>query len=154
MDTEPAVVDAGVRIDAFCDILIKGGPGSLMRGFIVTRGGRYRGIGTAVSLLQAVNEQQRSQNAELAEQSRALTDSRTQALASARAKSQFLAIMSHELRTPMNGVLAVAELLRRQPLNDAGPCRTSRPSSIPPRPCCASSRTRWTCRAPRPASWS
>src|SRR5690606_19819084 len=33
-----------------------------------------------------------------------------------RAKSQFLGIMSHELRTPMNGVLAVAELLRRQPL--------------------------------------
>jgi len=119
MDTEPAVVDAGVRIDAFCDILIKSGPGSLMRGFIVTRGGRYRGIGTAVSLLQAVNEQQRAQNTELAEQSRALSDSRTQALASARAKSQFLAIMSHELRTPMNGVLAVAELLRRQPLNDA-----------------------------------
>ena len=119
MDPEPAVVDAGVRIDAFCDILIKGGAGSLMRGFIVTHGGRYRGVGTAVSLLQAVNAQQRAQNAELAEQQRALTDSRTQALASARAKSQFLAIMSHELRTPMNGVLAVAELLRRQPLNDA-----------------------------------
>jgi len=31
----------------------------------------------------------------------------------------FRSIMSHELRTPMNGVLAVAELLRRQPLNDA-----------------------------------
>ncbi|WP_426051836.1 response regulator [Brevundimonas sp. SL161] len=119
MDPEPAVVDAGVRIDAFCDILIKSGQGALMRGFIVTRGGRYRGVGTAVSLLQAVNAQQRSQNAELAEQSRALTDSRTQALASARAKSQFLAIMSHELRTPLNGVLAVAELLRRQPLNAA-----------------------------------
>ncbi|WP_309628478.1 response regulator [Brevundimonas sp.] len=119
MDPEPAVVDAGVRIDAFCDILIKGGAGSLMRGFIVTRGGRYRGIGTAVSLLQAVNAQQRSQNTELAEQALALTDSRAEALASARAKSQFLAIMSHELRTPMNGVLAVAELLRRQPLNDA-----------------------------------
>ena len=119
MDAEPAVVDAGVRIDAFCDILVKGGPGALMRGFIVTRAGRYRGVGTAVSLLQAVNDQQRNRNAELAEQTRALSDSRTQALASARAKSQFLAIMSHELRTPMNGVLAVAELLRRQPLTDA-----------------------------------
>jgi signal transduction histidine kinase/CheY-like chemotaxis protein len=119
MDAEPAVVEAGVRIDAFCDILVKSGPGALMRGFIVTRNGRYRGVGTAVSLLQAVNNQQRSHNVELAEQTRALTDSRTQALASARAKSQFLAIMSHELRTPMNGVLAVAELLRRQPLTDA-----------------------------------
>lgn len=119
MDPEPAVVDAGIRIDAFCDILVKSGPGALLRGFIVTQGGRYRGVGTAVGLLQAVNEEQRSRNQELAEQARALTDSRTQALASARAKSQFLAIMSHELRTPMNGVLAVAELLRRQPLNDA-----------------------------------
>ncbi|MBU2377939.1 MAG: response regulator [Alphaproteobacteria bacterium] len=119
MDAEPAVVEAGVRIDTFCDILIKSGPGALMRGFIVTREGRYRGVGTAVSLLQAVNDQQRARNAELAEQALALTDSRTQALASARAKSQFLAIMSHELRTPMNGVLAVAELLRRQPLTDA-----------------------------------
>ncbi|AQR61560.1 response regulator receiver protein [Brevundimonas sp. LM2] len=119
MDPEPAVVEAGVKIDAFCDILLRSGPGALMRGFIVTRDGRYRGVGTAISLLQAVNDQQRSQNRALEDQARALTDSRTQALASARAKSQFLAIMSHELRTPMNGVLAVAELLRRQPLTDA-----------------------------------
>ena len=117
MDPEPAVVEAGVSIDAFCDVLLKSGPAALMRGFIVTREGRYHGVGTAVSLLQAVNELQRQQNVELAEQARVLTDARTQALASARSKSQFLTIMSHELRTPMNGVLAVAELLRRQPLN-------------------------------------
>lgn len=119
MDNEPAVVEAGISIDTFCDILLKSGPGALMRGFIVTRAGRYQGVGTAISLLKAVNDQQRSQNLELAEQSRALSDSRTQTLAAARSKSQFLSIMSHELRTPMNGVLAVAELLRRQPLNDA-----------------------------------
>jgi signal transduction histidine kinase/CheY-like chemotaxis protein len=118
MDTEPAVVEAGVSIDSFCDVMLRSGPGALMRGFIVTREGRYHGVGTAVSLLQAVNDLQRRQNAALAEQARELSDTRTQALVSARAKSQFLAIMSHELRTPMNGVLAVAELLRRQPLND------------------------------------
>ncbi|MBI2260457.1 MAG: response regulator [Caulobacterales bacterium] len=117
MDPEPAIVEAGVAIDTFCDALLKSGPGALMRGFIVTRNGRYHGVGTAVSLLQAVNEQQRSQNTQLTEQARELSDTRAQALMSARAKSQFLAIMSHELRTPMNGVLAVAELLRRQPLN-------------------------------------
>ena len=117
MEVEPALVDAGVNIDAFCDSLLKSGPGALMRGFIVTRGGRYHGVGTAVSLLQAVNDHQRRQNEELAAQALILSDTRNQALASARAKSQFLAIMSHELRTPMNGVLAVAELLRRQPLN-------------------------------------
>ncbi|MGZ9113507.1 MAG: response regulator, partial [Brevundimonas sp.] len=104
-------------IDAFCDILLKSGPAALMRGFIVTRQGRYHGVGTAVTLLKAVNDHQRRQNEELAEQTRTLSDTRNQALASASARSQFLAIMSHELRTPMNGVLAVAELLRRQPLN-------------------------------------
>jgi len=119
MDPEPAVVEAGVEIDAFCDIMLRGGPGALMRGFIVTRNGRYWGVGTAISLLQAANDRQQSQNRELAAQALVLTDAKTQALAAARAKSQFLAIMSHELRTPMNGVLAVAELLRRQPLNNA-----------------------------------
>jgi len=118
MDPEPAVVEAGVAIDLFCDIMLKGGPAALNRGFIVTREGRYWGVGTVLSLLRAAHERQRLQNAELTEQTRELQDTQTQALASARARSQFLAVMSHELRTPMNGVLAVAELLRRQPLNE------------------------------------
>ena len=118
MDPEPPVVESSMRIDAFCDTLMRSGPGALLRGFIVTRKGAYAGVGTAVALLKGVNDLQRQQNAEMAAQAQALTDSRTQALAAARAKSQFLGIMSHELRTPMNGVLAVAELLRRQPLNE------------------------------------
>jgi signal transduction histidine kinase/FixJ family two-component response regulator len=117
MDTEPAVVEAGVSIATFCDILLKGGPAALMRGFIVTRNGLYHGVGTAVSLLEAVNDLQRRQNLELVEQARILGEARTEAAEAARAKSRFLTVMSHELRTPMNGVLAVAELLRRQPLN-------------------------------------
>lgn len=119
MDDEPSVVEAGVRIDSFCDAMLSSGPGALTRGFIVTRQGKYWGIGTVISLLKAINDDQRRQNAELTEQARALSDTRTQALSAARAKSQFLSIMSHELRTPLNGVLAVAELLRRQPLNAA-----------------------------------
>jgi signal transduction histidine kinase/CheY-like chemotaxis protein len=34
-----------------------------------------------------------------------------------RAKSEFLATMSHEIRTPLNGVLGMADLLARTPLN-------------------------------------
>ncbi|MDZ4109811.1 MAG: response regulator [Brevundimonas sp.] len=117
MDPEPAMVEAGVAIDTVCGALMKGGASTLMRGFVVTRGGLYHGVGTVASLLRAVNESQRRDNGDLAEQVRALSDSHAQALMSARDKSQFLTIMSHELRTPMNGVLAVAELLRRQPLN-------------------------------------
>ena len=119
MDDEPAVVEGHVCLDALCDIMLRGGPAALLRGFIVTRNGLYQGVGTAATLLQVVHDLQREQNALLADQAAALNDTRAQAIAAARAKSQFLAIMSHELRTPMNGVLAVAELLRRQPLNAA-----------------------------------
>lgn len=119
MDPEPAVVESDVRIDAFCDIMLKGGPAALLRGFLITRNGRYYGVGTAATLLQAVNNRQREQNRELTAQAAVLNDTKAQAVNAARAKSQFLSIMSHELRTPMNGVLAVAELLRRQPLTEA-----------------------------------
>lgn len=119
MDAEPAVVEGDVEMDAFCDIILKGGPAALLRGFIVTRNGRYYGVGTAATLLKVATDRQRAHDLLMADQAAILNDTRTQALAAARAKSQFLAIMSHELRTPMNGVLAVAELLRRQPLNAA-----------------------------------
>jgi len=119
MDAEPAVVEGDVQIDAFCDIMLKGGPAALLRGFVVTQNGRYHGVGTAATLLKVATDRQREHDAQLADQAAILNDTRAQAIAAARAKSQFLAIMSHELRTPMNGVLAVAELLRRQPLNEA-----------------------------------
>lgn len=38
------------------------------------------------------------------------------AIASNKAKSTFLAVMSHEIRTPLNGVLGMAELLQKTPL--------------------------------------
>ena len=116
MDPDPAVVQAGMKLETVCDVMLKAAPGQLMRGFVVTRRGRYHSVGTAGSLLQAANRIHRQRDAAMAEQSRRLNDTQAQALAAARAKSQFLGIMSHELRTPMNGVLAVAELLRRQPL--------------------------------------
>ncbi len=47
----------------------------------------------------------------------ALEEARDQALASSRAKSQFLATVSHEIRTPLNGVLGMTNLLADTSLN-------------------------------------
>src|SRR5690606_1042453 len=117
MDAEPAVVEAGVEIDAFSDALLRGGAAALMRGFIVTRNGRYHGVGTAVSLLKAVADEPRRRNLALADEARQLADARTREQAAARSRADFLNVLGHELRPPMNGVMAVADLLRRQPLN-------------------------------------
>ncbi|NEX91459.1 ATP-binding protein [Caulobacter sp. 17J65-9] len=116
MDVEPVVVEASTAISTFCDAMLTERASTLMRGFIVTDQGRYLGVGTVLSLLQATSAASRARADELSEVVRSLGEAQTLAQASARAKSQFLAVMSHEIRTPMNGVLAVAELLQRQPL--------------------------------------
>jgi signal transduction histidine kinase len=66
---------------------------------------------TTVGALEALTARLRNQNRDLA-------DAKREADAANETKSRFLANMSHELRTPLNGVLGMAQLLMRTPLDE------------------------------------
>jgi len=59
MDPDPLVVEADVELAAFTSDSLSYRASDLLRGFIVTDGGRYLGVGTVLGLLQAANETNR-----------------------------------------------------------------------------------------------
>ena len=120
MDTDPLVADADVPAEDFCRSVLAERASDLLRGFAVTRDGRYLGVGTVLSLLQSASAAAERRAEEAALAAERLAHAEAVAQAAARAKTQFLGVMSHEIRTPLNGVLAVAELLERLPLAGDG----------------------------------
>lgn len=66
MDSEPLVVDADTALADFTSDSLSYRASDLLRGFIVTEGGRYLGVGTVLGLLQAANETNRRGVADLA----------------------------------------------------------------------------------------
>ena len=107
MQTDPVIADGDMTVAEFCGRVLEERPSELLQGFIITCGGRYAGIGTALALLQATAAATTTYAGEM----RRLADEAQDALA---AKGRFLAVMSHEIRTPLNGVLGVAEIVRRK----------------------------------------
>ncbi len=111
MNTDPVIADGDVTVEEFCGRVLQERPSDLLHGFIVTCGGRYAGVGTALGLLQA-------SAAATASHAEAMGRLAAEANDAAAAKGRFLAVMSHEIRTPLNGVLAVAEILQRKSLQE------------------------------------
>ena len=59
MDAEPLIVEADVELEAFTSDILSYRASDLLRGFIVTDGGLYLGVGTVLALLQAASEMNR-----------------------------------------------------------------------------------------------
>ena len=67
-------------------------------------------VQAVVEVLETLTDRLVRRNSDLAEAKDAAEAANT-------AKSQFLSNMSHEIRTPLNGILGMAEVLERTPLN-------------------------------------
>jgi two-component system cell cycle sensor histidine kinase PleC len=112
----PLVVDAEVRLADLGATLLVENPDALTECFVVTRRGRYLGIGTGEALLTGKVRLLQAREEDL---ERALK-SETSANA---AKSDFLALMSHELRTPLNAIIGFSEILGTEMFGPLGHVR-------------------------------
>ncbi|MBN8552432.1 MAG: response regulator [Caulobacterales bacterium] len=116
MDIEPVVVDVSTKLAGLADVLLAQSVANLRRGFVVSEAGAYKGVCSLLTLLKAEHDLRKDADLVRADIKTVRAEADRAIVAAAQARSGFLSLLSRELRTPMNGVAAVAELLRRQPL--------------------------------------
>ncbi|HKR18672.1 MAG TPA: ATP-binding protein [Stellaceae bacterium] len=116
MDAQPLIVDHAMSVDELETIIANEKPSALRSGFIVTRDGRYAGVGSALSLLRLSMARTQRRN-------RQLEYARSRAEAANEAKSQFLTIMTHELRTPLNAIIGFTDLMQSGTFGKIEPVR-------------------------------
>jgi len=116
MEPEPVVIEGSTSLEGLADILIGQSPQDMLRGFVVVDQGRYQGVSSPIALLRAEHDLRTADSASTSELDAVRREAAEAVEAAAQARSEFLSLLSRELRTPLNGVAAVADLLRRQPI--------------------------------------
>lgn len=109
----PLIVDQEVPVADLGATLLMENPEALIECFVVTRRGRYLGIGTGEALLRDKVRLLQAREQELSRALKAETRANS-------AKSDFLALMSHELRTPLNAIIGFSEVLGTEMLGPLG----------------------------------
>lgn len=118
MDKDPLIVESDHLLSSLSRHILTDRSSALFDGFIITRDGKYAGVGTGVGLMKIMHTESEERNRKLVALAEQLGKARIEAMSANQAKTEFLATMSHEIRTPLNGVLGVAQLLMESGLTD------------------------------------
>lgn len=113
MNRTPLMVEADTGIDELEKLIASSHPSAMLTGFIVTTGGRFFGVGDALSLLAFNVERTKHRN-------RILAAARAEAEQALATKTRFLANMSHELRTPLNAIIGFSEVVSTEVFGPIG----------------------------------
>ena len=106
-NAKPLIVDESVAVSELAATLVLEWPDALRECFVVTRQGRYLGIGTSEALVRCKVDILVAREKELKAALLIATDA-------SQTKSHFLALMSHELRTPLNAIIGFSEILNKE----------------------------------------
>jgi two-component system, cell cycle sensor histidine kinase PleC len=101
---QPLIVDEAMNVSELGSLITFDHPDALRECFVVTRQGRYLGIGTGEALVRAKVTLLIARETQLNEALVAAEDAD-------RTRANFLALMSHELRTPLNAIIGFSEVL-------------------------------------------
>lgn len=115
ISADPLVVDAAAPADSVCRALLADRD-TRRDVYVVLKNGAYFGLGQLSDLVERLVGDGAERERDVDQAVQAVSDAERIAEAMTEHKRRCVELLGHEFRTPLNGVVAMAEMLQRQPM--------------------------------------
>jgi signal transduction histidine kinase/CheY-like chemotaxis protein len=109
------IVDATTHAEDVCRAMLAD-PGRRCDTFVVTRDSAYLGTGSLAALVERLLSDRALEARGIDQAVRAVVDAERASSAMSEYKHKCIELLGQQFRTPLNGIVAMAELLQRQPI--------------------------------------